>query len=243
MQAPSVYAAGFFNASVESSSPFEFGVQAYVLDPDGLRDVRDVEICYGGIGLGKFLLDDGRGADAAAGDSIFTFSEAYLPNSLPQGLYRLELVATDMAGNRSVTWPYMDVVFEPFRLMAEPPRLTPRGEQIVGASGDGPVIIGGGYFGNEVVKAGSLMRLMVLVSDPDGYDDIDRVELFFEGGGTTGYLLNDDGIEGDAHAGDGTYTMQTFVPMFLAGEKLLLEVVAYDQAGNASATYPYFEVL
>ncbi|MCD6326384.1 hypothetical protein J7M28_02360, partial [bacterium] len=80
------------------------------------------------------------------------------------------------------------------------------------------------------------------VSDPDGLSDIDRVELFLEGGLATGFFLHDDGAEGDDHAGDGVWTFQTLMPAGIATGAITLEIVAFDKSGNSSARYPYFAV-
>ncbi|MCD6327301.1 hypothetical protein J7M28_07090, partial [bacterium] len=114
--APSVYAAGFFDAEVDSSAYFNLGIQAFVADPNGLSDVHEVELCYGGVPLGMFLKDDGNFDDALAGDGIFTFSQGYMPGTLFPGIYRLEVQATDTAGNKSVSWPSMNVLSAPLRL-------------------------------------------------------------------------------------------------------------------------------
>ena len=242
-KAPSVYAAGFFDAEVDSSSSFDFGVQALVLDPNGLHDVREVELCYNGVPLGKFLRDDGMFDNATAGDGIFTYSQSYTPGSLSPGAYLLEILATDMAGNRSVPWPSLNVFATPLRL-SEP--ACPINADIwqPAATADGaPVILGGGFFGRDTVQTGDVVRIIVYVADPDGLSDIDRVELFLEGGISTGLFLQDDGADGDDHAGDGVWTFQTIVPAGIPTGALTLEVVAFDKSENSSARYPYFTVM
>ncbi|MBN2207942.1 MAG: hypothetical protein JW759_01410 [Candidatus Coatesbacteria bacterium] len=239
---PSVYAAGLFNAEVDSSSAFELGVRAFVSDPDGLQDVRQVELCYGGVPLGKLLKDNGRSGDAIAGDGIFTFSERFMPGTLSPGVYKLEISATDMAGNKGLSWPYLNVLSTPLRL-TEPTCTTNTAIwQPVATAAGAPVVLGGGYFGGEAVQAGDLVRIIAFVEDPDGLSDIDRVELFLEGGVPTGLLLHDDGADGDDHASDGIYTFQTFMPAGIPAGNLTLELVAFDKSGNTSARYPYFTV-
>ncbi len=240
--APSVYAAGFFEAQVDSSSSFEFGVQAFVLDPNGLHDVRDVELCYGGVPLGKFLKDNGRSGDALAGDGIFTFSERYMPGTLYPGVYKLEIAATDMAGNTSVSWPYLNVLSTPLRLTGPTGPMNTDIWQPAATATGAPVILGGGFFGRDSVQKGDTVRVIAFVDDPDGLSDIDRVELFLEGGVATGILLHDDGADGDDHAGDGIYTFQTLMPAGIGSGNLTLELVAFDESENSSATYPYFTV-
>jgi len=241
--APSVYAAGYFNAEVDSSGSFELGVRAFVLDPSGPHDVREVELYYGGVPLGRYLKDDGEYDDAIAGDGIFTFSQRYMPRTLYPGVYRLEIVATDMAGNRSVSWPYLNVLSVPLRLTGPSWPLNTDIWQPAATADSAPVILGGGFFGRDTIQTGDIFRIIVYVDDPDGLSDIDRVELFLEGGVATGLFLRDDGADGDEHAGDGVWTFQTFMPAGLPTGALTLEVVAFDKSENSSARYPYFTVM
>ncbi len=235
--APSVYAAGFFDAEVDSSGSFELGVQAFVLDPSGPHDVREVELCYGGVPLGRYLKDD-----AIAGDGIFTFSERHMPGTLYPGVYKLEIVATDMAGNKSISWPYLNVLSIPLRLTSPTCSMNTNIWQPAATADNAPVILGGGFFGRDAIPPGGIFRIIVYADDPDGLSDIDRVELFLEGGVATGLFLHDDGADGDDHAGDGIYTFQTFMPPGIPTGPLTLEVVAFDKSGNVSARYPYFTV-
>ena len=241
-KAPSVYAAGFFDAEVDSSNSFDFGVQAFVLDPNGIDDVQQVELCYGGVPLGKFLRDDGSSGDALAGDGIFTFYESFLPGALYPGVYRLEIAATDLAGNRSVSWPYLNALSAPLRFTGPSCPINTDIWQPAATADGAPVILGGGFFGQDTVQAGDIVCIVAFVDDPDGLSDIDRVELFLEGGVATGLLLHDDGADGDEHAGDGIYTFQTLMPAGIASGNLTLELVAFDKSENSSATYPYLTV-
>jgi len=86
------------------------------------------------------------------------------------------------------------------------------------------------------------VKMIVLVSDPDGPSDIDRVELFLEGGVPTGLYFNDSGVGGDDFAGDGIYTFQVVMPGGLPGGNMTLEAVAFDKSGNSSVVYPYLTV-
>ncbi|MBN2207941.1 MAG: hypothetical protein JW759_01405 [Candidatus Coatesbacteria bacterium] len=240
--APTVYSAGFFDAEVDSSASFKLGVRALVLDPNGPHDVREVELCYGGVPLGRFLKDDGKLDDAFAGDGIFTFAERYMPRTLGPGVYKLEIRAKDTAGNIGVSWPYLNVLWTPLCL-AEPTSTMNTDIWQPAATVDGaPVILGGGFVGRDTVQTGNIARVIVYVEDPDGPDDVDRVELFLEGGVPTGLLLHDDGADGDDHAGDGVWTFETLIPGGIPTGNLTLEVVAFDKSGNSSARYPYFTV-
>ena len=217
-------------------------MQAFVVDPDGLADVKDVEIYYSGVPLGIYLRDDGIEPDALPGDGIFTHLQHFEPSGLGAGVYKLELVATDFAGNKSSAWPYLNVLPAPITLTSKASQRNVRIWQPLTTAYDAPTIVAGGFFGNEAIGSGDLLNFIVLVSDPNGASDIDKVELFLEGGLETGLFFNDDGINGDAHAGDGFYTFQTVAPGGLPLGYMTLEVVAFDKSGNSSATYPYFNV-
>jgi hypothetical protein len=225
-----------------SSGSFQLGVRAFVFDPNGPHDVREVELCYGGVPLGRFLKDDGKFDDALAGDGIFTFSERYMPGTLGPGVYKLEIRAKDMAGNTGVSWPYLNVLSTPLRLTEPTCAMNTDIWQPAATAAGAPVILGGGFVGRDTVQTSEVVRIIVYVEDPDGLSDIDRVELFLEGGVPTGLLLHDDGADGDDRAGDGVWTFQTFMPGGVPTGNLTLEVVAFDKSGNSSARYPYFTV-
>ncbi|MBN2207784.1 MAG: hypothetical protein JW759_00585 [Candidatus Coatesbacteria bacterium] len=239
---PHIYAAGYLEASVNSASGFEFGMQAFVVDPDGLSDVQTVQACYCGIPLGVFLRDNGLEPDEFAGDGIFTCLVQMAPGQIAPGNYCVELVATDAEGNQGIPWPYLNVLSGPLALPGEVSQMNVDIWQPASTSDGAPVILGGGFFGVESVCPGESMRMLAFVSDPDGLSDIDRVELFLEGGIPTGLSFNDDGIDGDDFAGDGIYTFQILMPGGLAPGHATLEVVAFDSSGNSSATYPYLNV-
>ncbi len=240
--APQIYAAGYLEASVNSATGFEFGMQAFVVDLDGLSDVQTVEACYGSIPLGVFLTDDGLEPDDLPGDGIFTCLAQMAPGEIGPGNYRVELVATDAAGNQSTSWPYLNVLSGPLALPSELSQMNVDVWQPAMTADGAPVILGGGFFGRETVGPGESMKIVAFVSDPDGLSDIDRVELFLEGGVPTGFFFNDDGIDGDDFAGDGIYTFQILMPGGLAPGCMTLEVVAFDSSLNSSAIYPYLTV-
>ncbi|MBN1592293.1 MAG: transglutaminase domain-containing protein [Candidatus Coatesbacteria bacterium] len=239
---PSILAAGHLEADVNSATGFEFGMQALVVDPDGLSDIQSVEVYYSGIPLGIFLTDDGIEPDSFPGDGIFTTLNQMAPNEIAPGRYCVELVATDQAGNKSSSWPYLNVLFGPLAMPGFASQMNTDIWQPAATADGAPVVLGGGFWGTDSVRSGDLINFAVLVSDPDGPSDIDRVELFLEGGVPTGFYLNDDGIDGDDHAGDGIFTFQTVLPYGMATGQMVLEVVAFDNSGNSSATYPYLTV-
>ena len=239
---PHIYAAGYLDASVNSVTGFELGMQAFVVDTDGPSDVQSVEAYYGGVPLGIFLKDDGIEPDNLAGDGIFTCSVPMGPGEVGPGLYRVELVATDAEGNQSPAWPYLNVLSGPLALPSEVSQMNVDLWQPAATSDGAPTIIGGGFWGGESVAPGDTVKMIVLVSDPDGPSDIDRVELFLEGGVPTGLYFNDSGVGGDDFAGDGIYTFQVVMPGGLPGGNMTLEAVAFDKSGNSSVVYPYLTV-
>ena len=239
---PHIYAAGFLEASVPSATGFEFGMQAFVVDPDGLSDVQTVEVYYGGIPLGIFLTDEGLEPDDFAGDGIFTCLQQMAPGEIGPGNYCVELVATDAAGNQSMAWPYLNILSGPLALPSEVSQMNVDIWQPTITADGAPIVLGGGFFGGESVGPGDSMKMLAFVSDPNGLSDIDRVELFLEGGIPTGFVLNDDGIEGDDFGGDGIFTFQISMPGGLAPGQMTLEVVAFDRSLNSSAIYPYLNV-
>jgi len=204
--------------------------------------VQTVEAYYGGIPLGIFLTDDGLEPDDLPGDGIFTCLAQMAPGQIGPGNYCVELVATDTAGNQSVAWPYLNVLSGPLALPSEVSQMNVDIWQPSMTADGAPTILGGGFFGGESVGSGESMKMLAFVSDPDGLSDIDRVELFLEGGVPTGFFLNDDGLDGDDFAGDGIYTFQILTPVGLAPGSMTLEVVAFDRSGNSSAIYPYLNV-
>ena len=92
------------------------------------------------------------------------------------------------------------------------------------------------------VSEDSEVILKALVLDADGGDDIERVEVYVDGM-PTGILLLDDGTQSDDEPGDGFYIKSFDVEAgsYPAG-LLLVQIVAFDRAGNASNIYPYITV-
>jgi hypothetical protein len=98
-----------------------------------------------------------------------------------------------------------------------------------------PYILAAGYNQTDLqVQSGGTIDILAAVTDYDGIDDIDYVELYY-GGQPTGVHLND--------LGGGLYGFTASV-----GEnavpvgKYLLELVAVDKDGNRSDMWPYLTV-
>ena len=92
------------------------------------------------------------------------------------------------------------------------------------------------------ISQDSTVTLRTLVYDPDGLDDISRVEVYLNGI-PTGILLLDDGTQPDDTPDDGYFIKVFDVPANSRSEGLLLvQVIAFDRAGNISNVFPYIMV-
>jgi len=109
-------------------------------------------------------------------------------------------------------------------------------------NGNAPIILAAGYTYSHLTTSGGVVRLEALVDDPDGIQDIDRVEVYMDGH-PIGLSLNNDGKQGDSKAGDNVFTFQTFLGggLFSSGD-YLYELVAFDMEGNESDLWPYLEI-
>lgn len=102
-----------------------------------------------------------------------------------------------------------------------------------------PVILAGGYWDTALnVTNGGRIKLVVAIVDA-----VEKVELYFQGS-PTGVFLTDNGQNGDDAAGDNLFTFATPVGSLdpAAAGSYLLEVVATDNKGQVSATFPYVTI-
>jgi hypothetical protein len=105
-----------------------------------------------------------------------------------------------------------------------------------------PVIMMAGYMDSDVSwTTGGRFRMLAWVWDPD--NDIDTVEIYYEGQ-PTGVFLQDDGLNGDFEKDDGLFGILLDIP----SEKVtpghyVLELKAQDRMGNMSGLWPYLEVV
>ncbi|MCD4653633.1 hypothetical protein K8T06_06825, partial [bacterium] len=216
---------------------------AWAMDADG--DIIDsVEMYYGGQTL-NFPLP-------SLGDGIFQIT---LP--LPAGMVPFqevfELVAIDDKGTPSGLWPYLNVRqtawsasgydywmqqhiagvvpwwYTKSRTIANPP------------DGNGPFIYAAGYNMSRVsTEAGGELNLIAMAIDYQ--DQITGMELFYAGM-PTGLFLKDDGKSGDFAAADGVFGMKFSLGAgSMPAMDYLLEVRAYNNAGQESDIWPYFTV-
>jgi len=92
--APQIWASGWWDTELSNSRGGSLNLLALSLD----TDVVTVEIYYNNQPTGAFLRDDGMVGDWTAGDGIYTLSADVGPNA-PIGVYPIDLIATDRAGN------------------------------------------------------------------------------------------------------------------------------------------------
>ena len=255
---PVIVEAGFLDTTVSESEGGLFKVIAYVVDPDGPNDVRSVQLFYNGQPTGLFLADDGTGGDSVANDSLFTL-EMNIGPGMPAGQHRVSLVAVDADGLRSVEWPYVEVSagrgaqrgiledssFDNERLVSIErtirEALLDSRSNSRSQGGRAPVIMAGGFGFTDISSSdGGELRVYAHV---EGFGEkIEKVEAFLEGGVPLGMFLHDDGVGGDAVAGDGQFTFQCALGGGLAPGRYLVELVGTTSAGVHSQVFPYVTV-
>ncbi len=108
---PRILAGGYWDTYLSEEAGGKFNFVVAVNDPNGWADISIVEIYFGGHRTGVFLKDDGTQGDMAAGDGLFTFS-SMITQPLGEGTageYLLTVVATDLSGNTSFTYPFLRI--------------------------------------------------------------------------------------------------------------------------------------
>jgi len=125
----------------------------------------------------------------------------------------------------------------------EPPSLRSDGSSPVPLLNRKPVVFAAGFYPPRVdISQTSSVLLKALVLDPDGPEDIERVEIYVDGM-PTGITLLDDGTQTDDVPGDGFYVRDFTLEANSRPEGLLLvQIIAFDYAGNVSNVYPYITV-
>jgi len=106
-----------------------------------------------------------------------------------------------------------------------------------------PVIFVGGFYPPAVdISQTSEVLFKALVVDPNGPEDIERVEIYLDGM-PTGIMMLDDGSQTDDEPGDGFYVRSfTLEANSRPPGFVMLQIVAFDYAGNVSNVYPYITV-
>lgn len=104
-----------------------------------------------------------------------------------------------------------------------------------------PFIMMAGYMDTEITwEDGGIFTMVAWVWDPE--NDVDTVELYYEGEPTDVFLL-DDGQNADFGAGDTLYGLTFDVPAYaLPAGEYVLELRARDSRGNLSDLWPYLTI-
>lgn len=248
--APDILLGGYWGTSIDSGNGGMLRFLVLVSDPQA--DVAGVEFLYAGVPTGLYLSDDGAHNDFAAYDGVYGFT-TQIPSGVPAGNYQLDVRAVDQLGHFGLVWPYYSVLESgpvltnsaDYQWTPPEPELESWTSTTIGAPAPGsPEIAVAGYMGSVgSPEAGGTLNLIAYVVDPDGYEDIAAVEVYF-GGVATGVFLADDGAQGDFGSGDGIFGITLQIPPAsgLAAPGYRLELVASDQEGNRSAVWPDLNV-
>ncbi len=245
---PYILMAGYMNTSITWEAGGIFDMIAWVSDPQG-QGVSKVNILYGGAPTGVTLPRWEGNPD------VFWLSGVEVAPGLQPKEYLLELQAISIPGAVSLTWPYLTINhasggsysadLEP----ALPQSWEVFYHRLIMSEGkdsmDRPVIYAAGYYNTFLVEdeAGAFIILAV-VGDRQGIEDIQRLEVLYNGE-PTGILLHDDGLHGDFESQDGVFGFRIYFPQGeLEGMSgiYLLELVATDNAGNTSLPWPYLTI-
>lgn len=216
---------------------------AWAMDADG-DVIESIGLYYGGMPM-DFPLP-------SVGDGVFMTSIP-MPAGISQFSQIFELVATDENGSPSGLWPYLNVRQTAWTASAndysyweQPPVIAPwwfqRSRPIADPpDGNGPFVFAAGYNMTRVsTDSGGQLNLIAIAID--NQDNITGVELFVSGL-STGVFLKDDGKSGDFAAGDNVYGINFDIPAgSMAANDWLLELKAYNNAGQESDLWPYLTV-
>lgn len=107
--APVVHLAGYMATSVSAAEGGLLTVSAFVTHPDGLSRMAGVELFFNGQPTGVMLMDDGAHGDMNAGDGFYALEYPIPPAAIDPVSLLLEIVATDIDGNRSRSCPVLRV--------------------------------------------------------------------------------------------------------------------------------------
>ncbi|MBN2055241.1 hypothetical protein JW905_09985 [bacterium] len=243
---PMIYAAGYWDTEISTAFGGPFTMLAAVLD----EDVDTVEIYIGGAPTGALLMDDGSQGDWAANDGLYSLAIGDVGPGVPPGQFLAEIVATDLAGNQSMMWPYLEIYAEDFTAPGKPDAHAVRELKnhlmeylnFIGRGPMQPKIMVGGFWDTVVTtESGGDLTMLMLGGDPDGDSDIVNIELYY-GGLPTSVYLSDDGMPFDWTANDNLYMLISPVDPGLPADTFLIEGVARDSSGNLSHMYPYLTV-
>ena len=100
-----------------------------------------------------------------------------------------------------------------------------------------PEILAAGFMQSGPVRAGETLTVVALARSFGEGNFVVRVELFYDGS-PLGIFLNDEGKEGDQVAGDSIFSGLVPVAPGTAPGLYLIQIVAFDAYGQASAPWP-----
>ncbi|MBN1593900.1 MAG: S8 family serine peptidase [Candidatus Coatesbacteria bacterium] len=240
---PVIEEASFGDSYISQADGGNLIITAKVSTPDARTDISKVELYFEGAPTGLLMRDDGLEGDSIAGDGIYTYSIFIFPGMFASGQYLVGIAATDSSGKTSDMWPYLTVK-DSLSPSADKASKGKTGSLTSGYAADGtPSILSAGLYGSSASTQGGVVNITAVVRDSSGitWGDIDRVELFLEGQSPLEAYLKDDGTQGDKFPNDGTFTLYTGVGGIAAGQ-LILEIVAFDNSGQRSDTWPYLTI-
>lgn len=156
-------------------------------------------------------------------DGHYSVSISYHPEGglMPGQRYDVELAACDFAGNCLSLDDYW------FRTASE--------------DAAPPVVLAAGFMEGQIGGPGDAVRIIAMVEAYGEDNDVDRVELLYEGA-PLGITLNDDGVDGDSSPGDGVYSGLLTIPDYVTAGQYVLQIVAWDGFGQQSAPWPQLRV-
>ncbi len=267
-ETPLIWWSGLSDTYVSAANGGYLKMLSYVVDYQ--NDIDTVEIYWQGEPTGAFLRDDGQHGDYGAGDRIYGLAAPVEPLSPGAvGSYLYELVATDTQGNQSYVWPYFTTQDDKpgeaytgsyehtFNAQAHQFMLDTQIPWHSYAPAPDPArrpnIWCAGYqiYPQADYEYGMKHALTAIVIDPDGYNDLFKVELLYDGiflgdfvdDGTAEDWAPDDmvlgidltwfGSENDPGGEQGGHW-----PL----GQVSLQILATDRNGNTSDTWPYFVV-
>jgi len=110
------------------------------------------------------------------------------------------------------------------------------------ASAQAPVILAGGFMHSQILSPADALHVVAM---PQAFGDgnaIEQVGLTFDNV-PLGVFLNDEGLSGDAFAGDGIYSTLFQIQTGIPPGQYKLQVVAADTLGQTSDPWPEMRVM
>ncbi|MBN2208129.1 MAG: VCBS repeat-containing protein [Candidatus Coatesbacteria bacterium] len=236
---PAILAAGIDPPTFSSSEGALVSFTCYIDHPDGPDAIERVELLYGDYATGIVLNDSGADGDAVASDSVFSYRVSVTPNALTAGSYLLSMRATDKSGITATDWPFLPGAarYDCYSISPGDYRSSTWLDETLRPS----IRLGGASARRLDANGPPFLRIIALVTHPDGPQSIENVAVLFRGI-QTGIFLSDSGTDGDDTAGDSIFTLVLEVPEVNALAGATLELLATDVQGNSSPVFPYLWV-